>query len=1078
MRISHFFIERPIFAAVISIAIVLLGLIAYPTLPIAQYPEIVPPTVIVSASYPGASAETLSDTVATPLEEQINGVEDMLYMSAQSTGDGRVQITVTFALGTDLDKAQVLVQNRVAVATPRLPEQVRQSGVIVRKSSPDLLLSIQFYSPDHSIDRAYIGNYITLNVRDQLLRIKGVGDVNARGDRDFAIRIWIDPAKAAARGLNAEEITGAVQAANAQFAAGAVNQEPGGGGGSGGGVYQLNVQAKGRLTTPKEFGDVIIKRDTDGRITRVADIARVELGAQQYTSAALLNGEEAVTLIVSQLPGTNAVETAEAIKTRLGELSRDFPPGMMAKIGYNPTDYVADTVHEVRKTLVEAVLLVILVVILFLQSWRAALVPLLAIPISLTGTLAMMSAAGFSLNNLSMFGLVLAIGIVVDDAIVVIENIARRIAGGEDPRTAAHRTMDEVGGALIGIAAVLCAVFVPAALISGISGQFYRQFALTIATATLISLLVSLTLSPAIAALVMRPEQPEDERAAHQPAWRRWPGRAARAFNRGFDRLGEHYGSLTGRLVRMLLVMFVLYAGLLALTGWRLSATPGGFIPEQDQGALILAARLPEGSSLTRMTEVSHQISAAIERAPGVKAVVSLIGLDPTSGTTVSNSAQSFIVLKPFADRVESGSTIAAITADLEKRTAGILDADIRVIAPPTVRGIGTAGGFKMIVEDRAKLGYRALEQAIGRLTAAAGGGGGSKDGAAGDRAIGRVFSTFQTQTPRLQAEIDRDKAEVLGVRDSQVFAALETYLASSYINDFNYLGHTYQVRAQADWPFRQTEADLGQLKTRTASGAMAPLASFVTVSRTTGPYRAPLYNLYPAAELQGGAAPGRSTGEALEEMERIAREHLPPGFGYEWTELAYQQRQAGNSGMIVFAMAVVFAFLVLAALYESVTLPLAVLLIVPMCLLAAILGVNLRGLDNNIMTQVGLIVLVGLAAKNAILIVEFAKQDEDAGQAPEEAAVNAAKTRLRPILMTSMAFILGEIPLAFATGAGAELRRALGTAVFYGMIGVTIFGLIFTPVFYVAFRKLSKRLPQPRLRARRDESAPGEAHP
>jgi len=1061
MRISHFFIERPIFAGVIAVAIVLLGALAYPLLPVAQYPEIAPPTVTVTANYPGADASTLAETVAQPIEQQINGVEDMLYMSSQSTGDGRMQITITFKLGTDLNKAQVLVQNRVAVAEPRLPEQVRSTGVTVRKSSPDFLLAIHFTSPDRSRDRQYIGNYVTLNIRDEILRIKGVGDVATRGDRDFAIRIWIDPAKAAARGLNAEDITNALEQSNVQIAAGALNAEPNG---TGGGGYQLNVQAKGRLTSPDEFGDVVIKRDADGRVTKVRDVARVELGAQQYVTGAYLDDQDAVLLAVLQLPGSNAIDTANAIRQRLGELQKTFPPGLKAQIVYNPTQYIADSLREVRKTLAEALLLVVLVVLLFLQSWRAALVPLLAIPISLVGTFAMMKVAGFSLNNLTMFGLVLAIGIVVDDAIVVIENIARRMEHGDDPRTAAHKTMDEVGGALIGIALVLAAVFVPSALIGGISGQFYKQFALTITTASLISLLVSLTLSPAIAALLMKREEDEAEALANAPRWKRPVLKAGHMFNHGFDKLGDRYGTVTARLVRALLVMFLVYGALLALTGWRLTATPTGFIPDQDQGVLIVSARLPEGTSLQRTTEVSRQIIRVLTGAPGVAHVATSTGIDATSNTNASNSIQAFIVLQPFGERHKHDLTLDGIISDLEKRTAAIVDADVKVIPPPPVRGIGTAGGFKLVVEDREKRGYVALDQAVKKLSAAV--------TADSQHKLARVFSTFNTATPRVDADIDREKAEILGIEDGQVFTALQTYLASTYINDFNYLGHTYQVRAQADWPYRQTEADLGELKTRSASGTMVPLASFVTLKRSTGPYRAPHYNLYPSAEVQGSAAPGKSTGDALDDMERIAGEALPPGFGYEWTELAYQQRTAGNTGMLVFGMAVVFAFLVLAALYESITLPIAVLLIVPMCLLAAMLGINLQGQDNNILTQVGLIVLVGLAAKNAILIVEFAKQDEEAGQSSEEAAETAARTRLRPILMTSMAFILGVVPLAFASGAGAEMRRALGTAVFYGMIGVTLFGLVFVPAFYVGLRKLSKKLPQAKYGRRKDQPA------
>uniref|UniRef100_UPI00157758B2 efflux RND transporter permease subunit n=1 Tax=Sphingomonas bacterium TaxID=1895847 RepID=UPI00157758B2 len=725
MRISHFFIERPIFAAVISIVIVLLGAIAYPLLPVAQYPEIVPPTVVVSAQYPGASAEAVADQVAEPIEEQVNGVEDMLYMTSQSTGDGRMQITITFKLGTDLDKAQVLVQNRVAVAQPRLPSQVQSTGVIVRKSSPDLLLAIHFTSPDKSLDRDYIGNYVTLNIRDQLLRIKGVGDLTIRGPRDFSIRIWIDPNKAAERGLDAEDITAALQRSNVQVAAGTVNQNPTE---EGGGAYQLNIQTKGRLTKPEEFGDVIIKRDADGRVTRVSDIARVELGAQDYTTEAHLNDDDAVLAAVQQLPGSNAIETANAIRQKIAELGKTFPPGLKAQIVYNPTQYVAESLKEVRKTLAEALLLVILVVMLFLQSWRAAVVPVLAIPISLIGTFAMMLAAGFSLNNLSMFGLVLAIGIVVDDAIVVIENVARRIEEGDDPRTAAHRSMDEVGGALIGIALVLCAVFVPAGMISGITGQFYRQFALTIATATLISLLVSLTLSPALAALLMKPHK--DVKAEDLPAWRRPLHRGAELFNRGFDRLGDRYGSLTGRLVKMLLLMFIVYGGLLLITGWRIAATPTGFIPDQDQGSLIVAARLPEGTSLRRTDAVSKRLVKAIRATPGVFAISATVGVDATSNTAASNSAQIYVVLDPYDDRSKHKQTIAAMQAAVEKSTADIIDADVKVIPPPSVRGIGTAGGFKLVVEDRGKAGIKALDQAAAQLIAATGAGGGAGAGA------------------------------------------------------------------------------------------------------------------------------------------------------------------------------------------------------------------------------------------------------------------------------------------------------------------------------------------------------------
>ena len=1050
MRISHFFIERPIFAAVVAFAIVLVGAIAYPLLPTAQFPEIAPPTVTITATYPGASASTLAEEVAEPIEEQINGVEDMIYMSSQSTGDGRMQITVTFKLGTDLDKAQVLVQNRVAIAQPRLPQQVQQTGITVRKSTPDLLLAIHFTSPDKSLDRQYIGNYVLLNVRDAMLRIQGVGDYITRGDRDFAIRVWIDPARAAQRNLDAEDITAALQRSNVQVAAGSLNVQPTQ---AGGGQYQFDIQTEGRLTKPEEFANIVIKRDQYGNITRIRDIGRVELGAQQYVTSAYLNDDTALLLGLLQLPGSNAIKTEKAIRQKLAELQKGFPPGLKADIVYDPVEFIAESLSEVKKTLFEALALVVVVVIVFLQSWRAAVVPLLAIPISLVGTFAMMLAAGFSLNNLSMFGLVLAIGIVVDDAIVVVENISRLIEEGHGPREAAHMTMDEVGGALVGIALVLCAVFIPAAAISGITGQFYRQFALTIATATLISLLVSLTLSPSMAALLMRPKQ-EGENKDRQPRWRRPFTRGAELFNKGFDKLSDKYGGLTARLVKLLLVMFLVYGGLIAIAGWRVAATPTGFIPDQDQGVLLLAGRLPEGSSLARSEQVGMEINKAVLSAPGVAAISLGPGVDATSNTNASNAVQAYIILKSFAERHHDGLTAQGITDDLQKRTAGILGADVKVLQLPPVRGIGTAGGFKMIVEQtKGEANYDKLDQVVQKIVAAS----------QGDPDLAKVFTSFNTKTPRYYADIDREKAQVLGVTDDQVFSALQTYLASSYINDFNYLGYTFQVRAQADWPYRLDGANLGELKARSSSGTMVPLSAFVTLQRGTDAYRAPRYQLFPAAEIQGSATPGHSSGQALQAMARIAQRELPDGFRYEWTEIAYQQVNAGNTGYVVFALAVVFVFLVLAALYESVTLPLAVLLIVPMCLLAAFIGVDLRGMDNNILTQVGLIVLVGLAAKNAILIVEFAKQDEDNGQESEEAAVSAARTRLRPILMTSFAFILGVIPLAFATGAGSEMRQALGTAVFFGMIGVTVFGLLFTPAFYVATMKLSRKLPQPK---------------
>ncbi|CAN5370728.1 multidrug efflux RND transporter permease subunit [soil metagenome] len=1046
MKLGHLFIDRPVLAAVISILVTILGIVAYPTLPVSQYPEIVPPTVTVSATYPGASAETLADTVANPIEQQINGVENMLYMSSSSTGDGRVQITVTFKLGTDLNVAQVLVQNRVANAQPRLPQQVQATGVVIRKSSPDFLLGVHFYSPDHSLDRQYVANFVTLTVRDQILRTPGVGDVVVRGQRDYSMRIWIDPDKAAARNLTVEEITSALQSHNVQIAAGNLNAPPFGKGGLG---YQINIQAVGRLTTPAEFADIVIKHDDQGRITRVADVARVELGAQDYTSEALINGTDAVLLGILALPGSNALEGAANVKATVARIMQTAPPGLAYRIAYNPTDFIAESIKEVERTLFEALVLVVIVVILFLQTWRASIIPVLAIPISLIGTFAVMKVAGFSLNNLSLFGLVLAIGIVVDDAIVVVENVERHLREGMTPREAAYATMEEVAGALIAIALVLIAVFVPTALISGITGQFYRQFALTIATATLISLLVSLTLSPALAAIVLKPHEEN-----HDPKpWEKPFIAFANGFNKAFAKLSDGYAGLVGTLTHVVPLMLVIYAALLGFTVWRLTATPTGFIPSQDQGNLIAAITLPQGASLERTRKVTEEVSKRLVTVPGVYGVASNIGVDATTNTQASNAAQQFIVLNPWSDREKHKQKLTGIIAEMTRRVSGIVDAQVRIIPPPPVRGIGTAGGFKGIIEDRNKVGYPQLEKVAQAFAAKAA----ETDG------IGRAFISFSTASPRLFADIDRAKAEMLGVSDGQVFNALQTYLGSTYINDFTYLGYSYQVRAQADWPFRRDEANVLQLKTRSQTGAMVPLGSVIKLKHVNGPYRVLRYNLFPAAEIQGDTADGYSSGQSLDAMQEVAKS-LPDGYGFEWTEIAFQETTAGNTGAIAFGMAVVFAFLVLAALYESVTLPLAVVLIVPMCLLAALLGVSLRGLDNNILTQVGLIVLIGLAAKNAILIVEFAKQGEDQhGLSPFEAAKEAARTRLRPILMTSFAFIFGVIPLAFATGAGAEMRQALGTAVFFGMIGVTVFGLIFTPVFYVAMRKVGDKLPKPK---------------
>jgi HAE1 family hydrophobic/amphiphilic exporter-1 len=1060
MRLAHFFIDRPVFSAVIAIIIVLVGAIAYPSLSVAQYPQIAPPTVTVSATYPGATAETLADTVSNPIEEQINGVDDMIYMSSQATADGHLTITVTFKLGTDPNTAQVLVENRVAAATSQLPPEVVQQGVIVRKSTPDILLAVHMYSPDGSLDQQYIANYEGLHIKDELLRQQGVGDVAIRAARDYSMRIWIDPERAAQRQLTVEDIVTALSTHNIQVAAGSVGQPPFA---EGRGAFQLNVEALGRLSTPEQFGQIIVKTDSTGRPTRITDVARVELGAADYTTDAFLNLQPAVAIGVLAQPGSNAIQTAAAIKVTMERLKKSFPPGLDYKIIYNPTDFVQASIVEVQKTLLIAIVLVVIVVMVFLQSWRAAVVPIVAIPVSLVGTFAVMAALGFSLNNLSLFGLVLAIGIVVDDAIVVVENVERHLREGMGPREAAHLTMDEVGGALIAIALVLTAVFVPTAFLTGISGQFYRQFALTIASATIISLIVSLTLSPAMAALIMKPHAHEAE--GHID-WRRHPvARFGQLFNATFDRVSDGYSRLIHRLVNLTVIVLVIYAGLLAVTGWRLAATPQGFIPDQDQGLLLISASLPPGAALARTDAVVKDIMGRLLSTPGVVAGSVYAGVEPTTNTTSSNNGQIYVILAPFADRVRQGLTLGKIKSEIEKRVASITDADIRVIEPPPVRGIGTTGGFKMIVEAQSSNDPRQLETVANAVAAEA-----NKS-----PAIDHAFVTFNTKTPALFADIDRTKAEMLGVKDGAIFDTLQTYLGSTFVNEFNLFGRTFDVFAQADAPFRTDESKIALLKTRSASGAMVPMGSVVTLRHVTEPYRALRYNLYPAAEILAGQKPGYSSGQAMGAMEQAAAKVLPRGYAYEWTEIAFQQKLVGNSGAYIFVASVLFVFLMLAALYESVTLPFAVILIVPMCLLAAITGVNLRGLDNNILTQVGLVVLIGLAAKNAILIVEFARQgEEEHGLERHEAAAEAGRTRLRPILMTSFAFIFGVIPLAFASGAGSEMRIALGTAVLFGMIGVTAFGLIFTPVFYVVFRALSERLP----RAPRPPKAPKPVGP
>ncbi len=1040
MRISHFFIDHPIFASVLSLFITIVGGVAYFTLPVSQYPEIAPPIVQVTATYPGASAEVLSQTVATPLEQQINGVENMLYLSSQATGDGKLTVNVTFKLGTNLDTAQVLTQNRVAIALPRLPDAVQRLGVTVIKSSPDLMMVIHLSSPDHSRDQLYLSNYATLHVKDTLARQDGVGSVQVFGGRDYSMRIWLDPDKVAARNMTAGEVVAALQAQNVQVSSGVLGQPPV----PQPGAFQLNVQTQGRLIDPAQFGNVIIKSDSNGHITRVSDVGRVELGAQDYGSNGYLDVLDAVPLIVYQQPGSNALATAEHIHAAMAELSKAFPDGVRYDIVYDTTGFIAQSVHEVLVTIIEAVALVVVVVILFLQTWRASVIPIVAIPVSLVGTFAILAALGFSLNNLSLFGLVLAVGIVVDDAIVVVENVERNLRGGMTPRQAAHRTMDEVGGALIAIALTLCAVFIPSAFISGISGQFFRQFAVTIAASTVISCFVSLTLSPALCALLFKPH--EDHAAGRRRSFLARPVLAFfGGFNRGFEWLSERFGRLTARLIRASALMLVAYAALIGLTGFQFSRAPTGFIPELDQSYLITVVQLPPGASLARTDAVVQQATKIILGTPGVEHGVAFSGFDGATFTNAPNAGAIFSSLQPFAQRDAQGLTADAILASLRQRLSVIEDAFVITVSPPPVAGIGNAGGFKMMLQDEGGLGSAALQSAAQDLAAKA------------NRIPGLVgvFSPFSAGTPTVYADIDRVKAEKLGVSPDKVFEALQVYLGSAYINDFNYLGRTYEVVAQADGQFRTTTADIARLKTRNAAGSMVPIGSVASFRDVTGPYRVPRYDLFPAAEVQGATLPGVSSGYGLAAMEKLAKETLPPGIGFEWTDLAFQQRSAGNTTILIFAASVLFVFMVLAAQYESWSLPLSVVLIVPMCLLAAVTGLLLRGMSVDILGQIGFVVLVGLASKNAILIVEFAKQAQDAGASAAEAAVGAAQTRLRPILMTSFAFVLGVVPLVTASGAGAELRQSLGTAVFFGMLGVTGFGLLFTPVFYSVIQRL-----------------------
>lgn len=1043
-RLSYFFIDRPIFASVLSIVIVLLGALALIKLPIAQYPEIAPPTVQVSTTYPGANAKVVAETVATPIEQEVNGVEDMLYMSSNSTNSGSMSLTITFKPGTNLDKAQVLVQNRVALAEAKLPEEVRRQGISVKKRSPDLSLVVNLVSPDKRYDSVYLSNYALLQLKDTLARLPGVGDILVFGARDYSMRLWLNPEKIAARNLTASEVISAIREQNIQVAAGVVGQQPS----NEHTDFQYTISTLGRLTDAEQFAEIVIKQGSDGEVIHLKDVARIELGAKDYNSGLFLDGDPTVGLAIFQLPGSNALETKKAVVDAMEKLKTRFPEGMDYLLVYDTVVFVQQSIDAVVKTLFEAILLVVLVVVIFLQNWRATIIPLLAVPVSLIGTFAVMAAMGLSLNTLSLFGLVLAIGIVVDDAIVVVENVERHIGLGLSAREATRKAMSEVMGPIIATALVLLAVFVPTAFITGVSGAFYKQFALTITVSTLISTFNSLTLSPALCALLLGRAHSDNK------DWlTRWIDRLFGwffiRFNHFFDRFSVGYARLVGRLIRMIAVVLVAYVGLNGLNFLAFEKVPTGFIPQQDQGYLILYAQLPDAASLGRSQAVVQQATRIILETQGVKHVNAYAGWSVLTGASQSNVATLFARLDDFENRNGHPELYAdEIVKNLTQRLAGIPDARIAVFAPPPVRGMSSVGGFKLQIQDRTNAGIEALQRVNAELIAK----GNQQPGLVG------LFSTFRANVPQLFLDVDRTRVKSMDVALSDVFDTLQIYLGSLYVNDFNIFGRTYPVMAQADSEFRMLPKDITQLKTRNGKGDMVPLASIIDVKEITGPDKITRYNMYPAAEINGSTLPGVSSGQAITLMNQLLSKELPSGFDFEWTELSLQQVLAGNVAMLVFPLSVIFVFLALAAQYESWSLPLAVILIVPMCILSSMTGVWLSHMDNNIFTQVGFIVLVGLASKNAILIVEFAKRREEDGLNRFDAAVEAARTRLRPILMTSFAFIMGVFPLVIAEGAGAETRRLLGTAVFSGMIGVTLFGLLLTPVFYVAVQGLVQR--------------------
>jgi multidrug efflux pump len=1047
MSLSKFFIDRPIFAGVISVLIFLAGLIAMTQLPISEYPEVVPPSIVVKAQFPGANPNVIAETVATPLEEQINGVENMLYMSSQAASDGTLTLTVTFKIGTNPDLAQQLVQNRVNQALPRLPQVTQALGVTTTKSSPDLTMVVHLLSPDGRYDMLYLRNYAVLNVKDRLAKIEGVGSVQLFGSGDYSMRIWLNPEKIAELSMTADDVVNAIRQQNAQVAAGVINGPPY----SKTGQLQLPINVQGRLSTPEEFRNIVIKRDK-GVVTRLGDVARIEIGASEYGLRSLLDNKQAVAIPIFQSPGSNAIQISDQVRATMEELKQNFPQGLDYSIVYDPTVFVRDSIRAVVHTLLEAVLLVVLVVILFLQTWRASIIPLLAVPISIVGTFAFMFMFGFSINALSLFGLVLAIGIVVDDAIVVVENAERNIEAGLAPREATLKAMSEVTGPIIAIALVLCAVFVPIAFISGLTGEFYRQFALTIAFSTIISAFNSLTLSPALSAALLKAHgAPKDGLAR---AMDKVLGPFFKGFNAVFRKGSENYGRGVGGIMGRKSAAMIVYAALLGLTYFGFQLVPPGFVPMQDKAYLFAYAQLPEGATLDRTEKVIRRMSDVAMKEPGVQNAVAFPGLSINGFINSPSAGIVFVPLKPFSERTSSELSGTAIAQKLQQKYNAIGDAQIAIFQAPPVQGLGAIGGFKLQVEDRTDQGDAALDRAMQTI----------QEKARTNPALQSVFSSFNIGVPRLYADINRTQAMQLGVDMQDVFDTMQTYLGSIYVDDFNRFGRTYEVIAQADTPFRSKPDDILQLKTHNSDGQMVPFGAFVQVKETTGPDSAVRYNGYRSADLNGAPGSGYSSGQAQAAITRLLNDNLPKGMNFEWTDLTYQQILAGNTALLVFPLCVLLVFLVLSAQYESLFLPLAIILIVPMCLFSAITGVWLTGGDNNIFTQIGFFVLIGLACKNAILIVEFARELEIQGRTTVQAAMEAARLRLRPILMTSFAFIMGVVPLVLSSGAGAEMRHAMGVAVFFGMLGVTFFGLFLTPAFYVLLRALEKRITRTEL--------------